>query len=72
MNIKEKYNTLSAKTRAAIKTAAIMTFAFVVPTVFVAIPQIMLPVGAFTLLAGATWAIYNLVLSDIKYNDRHK
>jgi len=72
MNIKEKYNTLSAKTRAAIKTAAIMTFTFGVPTVIVAIPQIMLPVAAFALLAGATWAIYNLVLDDIKYNDRYK
>jgi glucose uptake protein GlcU len=72
MNIKEKYNTLSAKTRAAIKTAAIMTFTFGVPTVIVAIPQIMLPILFFSLIAGATWAIYNLVLDDIKYNDRYK
>ncbi len=72
MNIKEKYNTLSAKARAAIKTAVIMTVTCGVPAVIVAIPQIMLPVAAFALLAGATWAIYNLVLDDIKYNDRYK
>ena len=72
MNIKEKYNTLSAKTRAAILTAAIMTFTFGVPAVTVAIPQIMLPILFFSLIAGATWAIYNIALSEIKYNDRHK
>jgi hypothetical protein len=49
-----------------------MTFTFGVPTVIVAIPQIMLPVAAFAILAGATWAVYNLVLSNIKYNDRYK
>jgi hypothetical protein len=72
MNIKEKYNTLSVKTRAAIKTAAIMTVAFGVPSLTVTIPQFMLPILFFSLIVGATYAIYALVLSDMKYEEKHK
>ena len=72
MNIKEKYNTLSVKTRAAIKTAVIMTVAFGVPSLTVAIPQFMLPILFFSLIVGATYAIYALVLSDMKYEEKYK
>lgn len=72
MNIKEKYNTLSVKTRAAIKTAVIMTVAFGVPSLTVTIPQFMLPILFFSLIVGATYAIYALVLSDMKYEEKYK
>lgn len=72
MNIKEKYNTLSVKTRAAIKTAAIMIVAFGAPSLIVAMPQIMLPILFFSLIAGATYAIYAVVLSDMKYEEKYK
>lgn len=72
MNIKEKYNTLSVKTRAAIKTAAIMIVAFGVPSLIVTMPQIMFPVVLVALITGATYAIYGLVLIDMEYNERHK
>ena len=72
MNIKEKYNTLSVKTRAAIKTVAIMTVAFGVPSLIVTMPQIMFPVVGVALITVATYAIYGLVLSDMEYNERHK
>lgn len=72
MNIKEKYNTSSAETKAAIWTAAIMIAVLGVVSLFVFTPQLMFLVILVALIAGVTYIVYMYVLSDIKYDERQK
>lgn len=72
MNIKEKYNTSSAETKAGILTMAIMLIPFVVTALIFVIPWIVVPVASLILITGATYIVYGCVLSIMEYNERHK
>ena len=72
MNIKEKYNTSSAETKAAILTMAIMLIPFVVTALIFVIPWIMVPVASVALITGAVYIVYGCVLSIMECNERHK
>lgn len=72
MNIKEKYNTSSAETKAGILTMAIMLIPFVVTALIFVIPWIVVPVASLILITGAAYIVYGCVLSIMEYNERHK